>query len=107
MPLPEQPTEQVRNVLAMTGAMPPRPDPWGGYLAYDGDRVIGTCAFKNAPSPARPAEIAYFTFPPFEGRGYAAQMARELVRLAAAAGASQLVAETLPEPNASTRVLQK
>lgn len=107
MRLPAETSEQLRKVVAQTLALPPAPPPWGGYLAWDGDRVIGTCAFKNAPAAGRPPEIAYFTFPPFEGRGYAAQMARELVCLAAKAGAASVVAETLPQPNPSTRVLQR
>lgn len=107
MKLPAETTEQLRKVVAQTLALPEAPGPWGGYLAWDGDRVIGTCAFKNAPSPGRPPEIAYFTFPPFEGRGYAAAMARELVLLARAAGVTSVIAETLPEANPSTRVLQR
>ncbi len=105
--LPADATPVLRDVVAQVLAMPLHPAPWGGYLAYDGDRVIGTCAFKNAPTPARPAEIAYFTFPPFERRGYATAMARELVQLAAAERGPRLVAETLPEVNPSTRVLQR
>src|SRR5207237_7885901 len=107
MQLPAETTEQLRKVVAQTLALPAAPEPWGGYLAYDGDRVIGTCAFKNAPAKERPPEIAYFTFPPFEGRGYAAAMARELVVLAATAKAREVVAQTLPQANPSTRVLQK
>src|SRR5688572_1626829 len=107
MKLPAETTEQLRKVVAQTLALPPAPGPWGGYLAWDSDRVIGTCAFKNAPAPGRPPEIAYFTFPPFEGRGYAAAMARELVQLARAQNVATVVANTLPEPNPSTRVLQR
>jgi dihydropteroate synthase len=107
LPLPADGTEQLRKVVKQTLALPAAAAPWSGYLAYDGERVIGTCAFKNAPAAGRPPEIAYFTFPPFEGRGYAAAMARELVLLAKAAGARCVVADTLPEANPSTRVLQK
>lgn len=107
MQLPAETTEQLRKVVAQTLALPRQPEPWGGYLAYDGERLIGTCAFKNAPARDRPPELAYFTFPPFEGRGYAAAMARELVHLARGQGVHSVIAETLPEENPSTRVLRK
>ena len=83
---------------------------WGGYFAVDGKtrEVIGSCAFKSAPSEAGEVEIAYFTYPGFEGRGYATEMARKLVQLASAAPeVRRVIAHTLPESNASTRVLTK
>jgi GNAT acetyltransferase-like protein len=49
-----------------------------------------------------------FTFPPFEGRGHATAMAAALMELTEGVTAIRKVrAHTLPEPNASTRVLQK
>ena len=56
--------------------------PWGGYLAVDTEtgRVVGTCAFKGRPD-ARAVEIAHFTFPPYEGRGFATSMANRLDRV--------------------------
>lgn len=84
--------------------------PWGGYFAVDdatGD-LIGSCAFKKPPTAEGAVEIAYFTYPGFEGRGYATEMARELVRLASGSGdVRRVIAHTLPESNASTQVLQK
>jgi RimJ/RimL family protein N-acetyltransferase len=52
-------------------------------------------------------EIAYFTFPAFEGRGFATAMAAALVERAWAAGAAAVVAHTLPTPNASNHLLGK
>ena len=53
-------------------------------------------------------EIAYFTFPEFEGRGIATAMARELLDLAKTAEPGIVVtAQTLPQHNASTRILEK
>lgn len=81
--------------------------PWVGYLALDDDRIIGTCSFKSAPQSGR-VEIAYFTFPGFEGKGYATRMAAEMVAIARDADASiMLVAHTLPTENASTIILEK
>ncbi len=81
--------------------------PWVGYLAEEAGQVVGTCAFK-APLQGGRVEIAYFTFPEFEGRGYATTMAAALVALARDSGEVAAVrAHTLPERNASARVLTK
>jgi RimJ/RimL family protein N-acetyltransferase len=53
-------------------------------------------------------EIAYFTFPDFEGQGYATAMAAELVdRAAQAADGRGVRAHMLPVKSASTLVLEK
>ena len=101
---------EARNVLEQTLALltrDPRPDPWGCYLAERGGSVVGTCAFKAAPDGDNVVELAYMTFPAFEGRGHAGAMAAALVDIAAAAGAALAIAHTLPEENASTRVLRR
>jgi RimJ/RimL family protein N-acetyltransferase len=52
----------------------PREAPFGGYLAVAEDGlVIGTCAFRPGPSVDGGIEIAHFTLPPYEGRGYATE----------------------------------
>ena len=85
--------------------------PWGGYLALEGDarRVVGFCGFKGGPDAAGAAELAYFTFAGEEGRGIASAMAAGLLQLAMStpAAAVLLRAHTLPERNASCRVLEK
>ena len=99
-----------RELLAQTKAFleaNPRPDPWGSYLAWDGEAAVGTCAFKSAPDGAGAVEIAYYTFPAFEGRGYAKRMIAALVALAGGAGAATVVACTLPEENASNGALRR
>ena len=85
----------------------PRPDPWGSYLAEHDGTTIGTCAFKAAPDAAGTVEIAYMTFPAFEGRGHATAMASGLVEVARRGGASVAIAHTLPEVNASNRALRR
>lgn len=88
----------------------PRSAEWGAFLAIDeaSSQVIGTCAYKTAPSAAGEIEIAYYTFPPFESRGYATEMARELTRRGnASPRVKQVIAHTLPERNASCRALEK
>jgi RimJ/RimL family protein N-acetyltransferase len=98
--------QQTVAMLQRTGGI----TPWTGYLAVDrtDHLIVGTCAFTAPPDPEGGVEIAYFTFPPFEGRGYASAMAAGLVQLATgAAGIGRVRAHTLPERNASTRILEK
>ncbi|MCC6306273.1 MAG: GNAT family N-acetyltransferase [Rhodobacteraceae bacterium] len=53
-------------------------------------------------------EIAYFTLPAHRGRGVATRTARALVAIARGAGAGLVIeAKTLPEPCASTRILER
>ncbi|MGC4046715.1 MAG: GNAT family N-acetyltransferase [Armatimonas sp.] len=85
--------------------------PWVGYLALDVPqrRVVGTCGFNGGPDATGTVELAYFTFPEEEGQGIATAMAMALVRLASEApsGIVAVRAHTLPERNASCRVLEK
>jgi RimJ/RimL family protein N-acetyltransferase len=90
--VPRQTLEQTRTFLTAN----PRPDPWGSYLAWDSDTVIGTCAYKSAPDSAGAVEIAYCTFPAYEGSGFAKRMISALFALAARSGASLVFAHTLP-----------
>jgi ribosomal-protein-alanine N-acetyltransferase len=97
---------QTETHRRATGAEPR----WGGYLAVDASTraVIGTCAYKGAPDENGAVELAYFTFPSFEGRGFATAMAHALAKGLAESGEARLiVAHTLPEENASTRILRK
>ena len=103
----------VREVVDQTLALlarAPRDPPWGGFLAVDEERaaIIGTCGFRTGPGPGGVVEIAYFTFPAFEKKGYATRMARRLIALAEGAiEVRQVIAHTRPERGASTRVLEK
>jgi len=104
----------IREVVAQTLALlrkAPRAPDWGGYLVTGQEQavVIGTCGFTHGPEVGGTVEIAYFTFPEFEGRGYATTMARELLNraLQSSGAVREVVAHTMPERNASTRVLEK
>ena len=82
-------------------------NPWCAYFALNDETVVGSCAFKT-PVRDENVEIAYFTFPDFERKGYATQMAHALVGIARNSGRSvRIKAQTLPKVNASTRVLSK
>jgi RimJ/RimL family protein N-acetyltransferase len=89
----------------------PEPDVWqhGFGLVHKEDHlVVGSAAFVGPPSDAGDVEIAYAVVPAYEGRGYATQAANALTEFAFADDRVQTVtANTLPERNASTRVLEK
>ena len=69
--------------------------------------IVGTCAFTNAPRQGS-VEIAYFTFPEYEKRGFATAMAQALIDLARQTDpALEITAQTLPERNPSHRILEK
>jgi len=86
-------------------------DPWihGFVLMHrDTENVIGKCGFKGPPGADGAVEIAYGVAPEHQGKGYATEAAAALVSYAFSHGQVRVVrAHTLPEPNASTRVLTK
>lgn len=99
----------IAQTLAMVEA-DPRDRPWGGYLAIDPltAKVVGTCAFKARPAEDGSIEIAYFTFPPFEGKGYGTAMALQLIEMAESSRkVGRILAHTLSERSGSTRILEK
>ena len=74
----------------------------------DSDAVVGQCGFKGPPASNGVVEIAYSVEPENEGNGYATEAAEALVKYAFEHNEVQTVrAHTLPETNASTRVLTK
>ncbi len=101
----------VRNVAAAqahlyarTGAAPP----WVGYLARDpaSNMLVGTCSFVGNPKDGE-VEIAYFTFPGAEGRGWGAGMAAALTVMALdAPEVDRVIAHTLRQEGPSTRILR-
>jgi ribosomal-protein-alanine N-acetyltransferase len=102
--------EVAMSVIAPTVKMYERRgyvEPWVGYLAIEGNSCVGACGFTSPPA-GKIAEIAYFTFPDFESRGIATRMAQRLISIAQECDPSvKIIAHTLTEENASTRVLRK
>jgi len=81
--------------------------PWISFLACAESEIVGVCAFTAAPVGRR-VEIAYHTFPPFEGRGFATGLVRELLIRANQIDPNlELFAQTLAEHNASSAILRK
>ena len=87
------------------------PDPWrhGFFVVHRAAAaVIGSAGFKGPPDSAGIVEVAYGIVPGFQGHGYATEAAAALLAFAFACEQVRLVrAHTLPEENASTRVLLK
>lgn len=97
---------QTTKLMTKAGGDPK----WFGYLTIDKavERIVGTCAFKGPPGKEGSVEIAYFTFPEFESKGYATAMASALIEIAwISPNVERIVAHTLPETNASTKILQR
>lgn len=96
----------VRAVVDAAGQEDHDPQ-WGTFLGVDPDthQVVGTCGYRGDPRSGR-VEIAFWTFPPFEGRGWATAMAKALVARALAHPDVEVVlAHTLPERAPATSVL--
>ena len=87
------------------------PDPWmlGFSVVHRASgRAIGQAGFKGPPAPDNAVEIAYGIDPDQQGKGYATEAAETLTAYAFSTGQVRIVrAHTLPQPNASTRVLTK
>jgi len=84
--------------------------PWLPYLfLFRPDQaVVGLGGFKTVPDPDRTVEIGYSVAPSYQGRGFATSAARQLIEIAFSSRLVDYVcAHTLPEPSASTRVLEK
>lgn len=86
-------------------------DPWthGFAVVHLPTRtVIGSVGYKGPPDAEGTVEIAYAIVPEQCGKGYATAAAQLLVERAFGEAAVRRVrAHTLPQPNASTRVLTK
>ena len=86
-------------------------DPWthGFALVHAASgEVIGMGSFKGPPGADGVVEIAYGVVPDYQRKGYATEAAQALVAFAFGSGRVRVVlAHTLPDATASTRVLKK
>jgi RimJ/RimL family protein N-acetyltransferase len=70
--------------------------------------IVGVSGYTGPPGADGMVEIAYAIAPSYQGQGLATEAARELTRRAFRDMRVRLIcAHTLPEHNASTRVLEK
>ena len=105
-PLPQA----VRDITGATAEFYERAayePPWIGYLAVDGQAVVGGGGFVGPPDDNR-VEIAYFTLPEHEGQGHARRTATALIAIARAARPGiEVYAKTLPEDGPSPAILRR
>ena len=93
--------EYLRRHPSVTG--------WWTYLfVHKGDaKLIGLGGFKGGPSEEGVVEIGYALAPAYRGMGLASEAARGMLAYAFShPEVRSVVAHTLPEKNASTRVLE-
>jgi RimJ/RimL family protein N-acetyltransferase len=81
--------------------------PWCGYIARRGGVPVGFGGFTGPPDAQGLVEIGYLTFPMHEGTGVAREVAAAMLEIARGEGVPAVIAHTLCEPNASTRVLER
>ncbi len=86
-------------------------DPWThgfSLVLRESETLVGTAGFKGPPAADGIVEIAYGVSPEYQGKGYATEAAQALTEYAFDSGKVRVVrAHTLPEANASRRVLTK
>jgi ribosomal-protein-alanine N-acetyltransferase len=81
--------------------------PWIGYFVVRDEVIVGCCGFTGQPKDGN-VEIAYGTFKDFEGQGIASFSCRELVSISKKTNPAIIItAKTLPEKNASTKILER
>jgi len=104
---PPSPVGEVCRAYATLYADKGFEPPWVGYLAMVDGLCVGSCGFK-APARGNRVEIAYFSFPGHEGKGYATTMARALTVMARSHDTAITVAAmTQPAEGPSTSILRR
>jgi RimJ/RimL family protein N-acetyltransferase len=79
-----------------------------GIIQVADNLLVGLCSYNGAPDSDGAVEISYGIAPDFNGRGYATAAAAMLVARAWAEASVRVIrAHTLPEHNASTKVLER
>ena len=96
--------EHTRDAVAAD----PEAVAWGARLFVEGELLVGWGGFKGPPARRGEVELGYEIAPGERGRGLATAAVREMVAEAHGAGeVRSVIAHTLPEHGASTRVLEK
>ncbi len=81
--------------------------PWIGYFISRENEIVGVCGFKGKPSDNK-VEIAYGTFKKYEGLGIGTEICKQIILLSLKSDSKiKITARTLPENNASTKILKK
>ncbi len=82
--------------------------PWIGYFTtLENNEIIGVAGFKGKPKNGK-VEISYGTFKNYQQQGIGTELCHQLVLLSLQKDKKvKITARTLPENNASTRILKK
>jgi ribosomal-protein-alanine N-acetyltransferase len=81
--------------------------PWIGYFVIRNNNVVGVGGFTGKPKDGR-VEIAYGTFKEYEGQGIASFSCQQLIAISKTIDPKIIItAKTSPEPNASTKILER
>ncbi|MBT2133481.1 GNAT family N-acetyltransferase [Croceibacterium sp. LX-88] len=102
---PEQ-TGDFAKELAKEAAKEQLP-PWCSWIGWLDGIPVTMGGFTGPPTEDGTVEIGYLTFTDHQGRGHATALTGFLVATARRGGVARIIAHTLSEPNASTRVLEK
>jgi ribosomal-protein-alanine N-acetyltransferase len=109
--MPPEDRAQVSPAWLAAAMAAPTANPWiHGFTIFrrSTGAPIGNCGFKGPPTTDGRVEIAYGLDEEYWGRGYATEAARALTAFALDADdVRTVIAHTLPEENASARVLRK
>lgn len=83
-------------------------DWWAHFVLHIRDnKIIGNGGYKGPPDPGGNVEIGYEIAPNYRNQGYAKEMVSQLIAKAHQdARVTKILAHTLSEKNASTRVLR-
>ena len=85
------------------------PAEWFGYLVVEGatQETVGVASFKGPPVDGA-LELAFYTFPGFEGRGIATEMVRFLLQRARELPkVKSVIAYTAPDNSTAAHILEK
>lgn len=97
-----------REICALMRSQPGR-DEWAcdWLIARKDGTPVGGAGFKGAPDAQGDVEIGYEIFPAFRRQGYMSEALRAMCAWALDMGASRVLAQTLPENQASQELLKK
>lgn len=90
--------------ILLNAARAPSPSRWRPALFFDAGTLVGNGGWKGPPEDGV-AELGYAVAPARQRRGIATTVVHRLVEVARREGLRAVVAHTLAEENASTKVL--
>ena len=101
------PSFVAERALKLEAEAGPQSLPTSYLIVRDRDSsFVGACGFKTRPGSGR-VEVGYGVAPTVQNQGAATAALKLLAKIAFAAGASEVLAEIVPENIASIRVVQK